>query len=855
MVDAGRDAEMRDAYVADSEVADAEVADAVADITHDVADTTDASVPSECARLLAVEAVADETEPFEHWLDRLDLVAPRALDADERAMLEAEGVLECRRAVAGDDAPVFYRLRLPAPITLDALQALADDLGARRPTLALAPTRRPTAEPTLRADSELPEVAGDAGIEPEMLAPHAVQGLFDYFASTVVSGGSSVVRAVLLDGPVDTTTYARELRDVFPHDLATWTPWVDEPDAIARMTEALDATHGSQVAAVLAGANDGEVDRRLGPVVLGSGVAHPVRIPYVATRSLVSPALVSYALRPDRAEATRVSELEAAYVTVLAACDVGDVVNASWGGVRGLPRALEVLLPSESCRDTLFVVAAPNQAGFVALGEDESTAQAPNLLGVTSTRLGTHEHHPDRATGAAFVAAASDAGNSYAAAVASSVALLARSIARESSAENTRRWLLDSALPNEAGDHVLDASAALLVAYASGRTSHPQNAGRVQSQATQTLSETEGRAEVFTGTRVSSVDRALVPAGVVRETTDRQYTPLASGDAALAGRRFWSRLQSGNGLVLHTTVVEDATSTWEPARTIPVLELGRVGFAGETLSGQVSTPAGELTTYCHTTTRTPISGDGLRIPLAMQSALGPHAITLRAGDTTLSAFARTERLGDTRLPDPHALDVCERGAADAPPDGTEAYEAWLATLPMGATVRAGPSMDEVYATIRWAAHECTTNVTRVETRTSDVVSMLDIPQRTLEVDFTWGEGACEVDATYEVVRVRRTPLEAGTEHFERVEVLRTTFERRISWDPRDANLSVLDALRAIEGDALPGGVDVRLAATSHAVAGTGWGMPDLRWSPGIGPIDVLDERLPTWSTSVSGRIR
>ena len=105
----------------------------------DASDATDAGevdafdgevVAPACAPLLAVDAVPARDEAKEHWLDRLDVIAPRTLDPETRTSLESEGVLECRRAAAGDEAPVFYRLRLPRARELASLRAFAVELSS-----------------------------------------------------------------------------------------------------------------------------------------------------------------------------------------------------------------------------------------------------------------------------------------------------------------------------------------------------------------------------------------------------------------------------------------------------------------------------------------------------------------------------------------------------------------------------------------------------------------------------------------------------------------------------------------------------------------------------------------------------
>lgn len=825
-------------------------------------------VAPSCAPLLAVDAVPALDEPREHWLDRLDVIAPRTLDAETLASLESEGVLECRRAVAGDEAPVFYRLRLPRARELGSLRAFAAELSTRHPSLAIAPTARPNVRPRHRADSELVEVAGeDHAIESSMLTPHEVQGALEYAAATYVNLASASVSLAIVDEPVDTTTFARELGDVVARDDEALATLVDGPDAVSRLHRDAAGHHGNEVAATIAGAYDGEVDRRLGPVVTGSGVAHATRVRYASTFSFVSPALVSFALRPDDAGARRVSELEAAHAITLAACARADVVNASWGDVAGLPRALEVLLPSETCRDTLFVVAAPNTPGFVDWGADESTVDVPNLLGVTSTQLGGHVHHPGRATGPELLAAASDAGNSYAAAVVTGVAVLAGSVTRDATAEAMRTVLLTSSRPNEAGDHVLDASAAVLVALASRTTQGPSHRGRMHHTTNEALSTTPGRSPAFTGTRTSESDwqRLAWHAGAVARTTlELQTAALISPDPTLAGRRFWSRLQGGSGYEQRLRLEEDTSSAWEPRRVVPVLELGREGFSGNTLSGQLlldrssGAPRSTLTTYCHVPSRTEVSGDGVRVPLAMQSVLPPHVLTVRSAQSSWLVYARTERVDDGLvLPEPRELDECGRGPSDAPVDNLVEYDAWLEALSGDPPIVVRDVVEEIYAQVRLAPLECALEVTRVETRQSADVLRLDIRQQTLDVDFTWGTSACTVDATYEVHRVRRSTIEAGAERFERIEVEVTNFTREAAWDPRDGHLGALDALLHVEGagDVLPGSVSPRFATTSHSVVGIDWGMPDLRWAPGIGAVGWLDPTQPELAVTVTRGLR
>jgi hypothetical protein len=381
------------------------------------------------------------------------------------------------------------------------------------------------------------------------------------------------------------------------------------------------------------------------------------------------------------------------------------------------------------------------------------------------------------------------------------------------------------------------------------------------------LSSTVGRSPAFTGTRESRSDWWDVGwlAGAVQRTTEEhQADAVASAAPELAGRRFWSRLQGGSGYALRLHMEEDATSSWEPRRLLPVLELGRAGAGNDTLSGQVLTegsigaPRAELTTYCHVPSRTELSGDGVRIPLAMQSVLPAQTLTVRNGGTEWLVFARTERFDESiALPAPHELDECGRGPSEAPSDNEVAFDSWYAALPDAPPIVSRDPVDEIFARVQIAPLECALEVMRVETQWRAGAVMLDIRQQTLDVDFTWGASTCSVTATYEVHRVRRTTVEAAGERFERIEVEIDDFERIVAWDPHDGHLGALDALLLVDGssDALPGGIDPRFATTAHSVVGIGWGMPDLRWAPGMGPVGLLDATHPEPAVTLSRGMR
>ncbi|MCA9614562.1 MAG: hypothetical protein KC586_17520 [Myxococcales bacterium] len=870
--DASFDAALDGGVVPPRDAATDATSDATSDASTDAADAStddastddasiDAGAATTCAPLPAGDARPAD-EGYEHWPRRLDLIAGAPLDATTREALGGDLAFECTRQVGGASGPVFHRL-VVEETELAALRERAATLNAAHPTLAFAPTRRPTTAPLPRADSELPAVTGGAAIEPRTLAPHTLQGAYEYLAAFATDvRAPSPMRVTVVDYALDRVGHADELGHVVDGTLAAFATsiTVDREALVTRLLTRSRDPHGNDVAGVFVAADNGIVDAALSPVVLGSGVATGAHHTPIAASSLVWPGQASFALSIDLEESRRISELEAAYVILVSACEQAEVSNHSYGGVEGLPRALEVLLAHELCRDALFVFAAPNAAGFVAATADESTARTEHVLGVTSTNLGTHVHHPRRATGEAFVAAASDVGNSFAAPIVSGVATMLRSIDPSLTPAQTRALLLATGTENAAGDHVLDASAAVLAAIARVDAEAPFSLRRMTQRMSVPLASTRGRDPSYSGTSESTAtwNHAGGVVTIARDTLQaNDSSPALSRDETEVENGFWSRLRSQVSFAPTLAMHEDTASTWVPRRQIPAIELVPTGEETHRMTGQhrlvfdggIRPIETKVTTYCHELTTTRADTEGVRLPLAYFGALPARGHTTRTSGSVLVGYARSVFTPGTSatLPAPHEVDVCGRSLAELPADNADAFDAWadaardaLGTTP---SFEEHDVVDETFVRVTMGALTCAVRNGEARSSTSAGDVATDRPRQVLDV-FVSEDGVpeCEVEAVGEIGRVHRARVEvAGYGSFDLVDVRRGGLEFFVLWDPRESGLGALDALLWIEDavDVLPGLVPPRYATTEHPLGGLGWGMPSVRWAPGVGPVAEL----------------